>query len=303
MSNTVGIDIGGTSAKLGIVDRDGYVLARARVPTGYDIRAEELVERLAGAIGTLLTKLDASALGVAAPGMRRDDGEGVVNVTNLPQIDGFELRGALQRWTGLPTALDNDANAAAMGEYRFGAGRGIERLLVMTIGTGIGGGMTVGGQVHRVACGGLGDPGHVVVAPGGPRCGCGGRGCVETLAAVPAILRRAGERRGTPFAYLGEVVAAAQHGEPAGAETLREAGHLLGTALATLTHLLAPQRILIGGGGIEAAGDLLLDPIREALFDHVQPYLGERLSLRRAELGNDAGVVGAAALATARVLL
>ncbi len=296
-SHLIGIDIGGTGAKLGFVDAEGTVLARARVPTGYDVTGDQLVEALMRAVQGLRAQLDATSLGVAAPGMRRPDGEGVVNVTNLPHIDGYPLREALENATGLPTVLDNDANAAALGEYRFGAGQGISRLLVMTVGTGIGGGMVVDGAIHRIACQGLGDPGHVIVSPGGPRCGCGGRGCVETLAAVPAILRRAETLRGSAFGSLGEVVAAARAGDPAAGTALREAGSLLGTALATLTHLLAPERILLGGGGIDAAEELLIEPIRASLFDHVQPYLGERLSLRRAALGNDAGLIGAAALA------
>lgn len=295
MSNRVGIDIGGTSAKLALVGEDGRILARAQVLTGADLSAEELVRLLAEAVRSLAAE-GALGLGVAAPGMRRADGEGVINVTNLPHIDGFPLRAELESATGLHTVLDNDANAAAMGEYRFGAGRGVGRLMVLTVGTGIGAGMVVDGQVHRVAYEGLGDPGHVIVRQNGPRCGCGGHGCVETLAAVPAIIRRAEELQGSAYVTLGAVVQAARQGESAAAKALRECGELIGIALTTHLHLLGPERILLGGGGLDAAEELLMEPIEHSLRAHGQPFLLERLTLGRAQLGNDAGVVGAAAL-------
>lgn len=294
----IGLDIGGTSAKIGLVDEEGRVLRRAQVPTGREQPADPLVEQFAAAVRTLLDGEPASGLGVAAPGMRRADGEGVVNVSNLPLLDGYPLRERLESLTGLPTRIDNDANAAAVGEYRFGAGRGAARLLVVTVGTGIGAGMVVNGAVHRVSWEGLGDPGHVIVEPDGPECACGGRGCAETLAAVPAMVRRANAAGvpGETYPDLQAVVLAARGGRDGASRALRESGRIIGVALATLTHVLAPERILLGGGGLDAAEELLLDPIREALFRHVQPFLGDRLTLGRAALGNDAGVIGAAAL-------
>ena len=294
----IGIDIGGTSAKLGLVDASGRIVRRAQEPTGAELPAGEMVERLAEQVQDLRKGLGVEGLGVAAPGMRRADGEGVVNVTNLPLIDGYPLRERLSEATGLPVTLDNDANAAAMGEFRFGGGKGAARLMVLTVGTGIGAGMVVGGQVHRVAWQGLGDPGHVIVKKNGPPCGCGGRGCVEVIAAVPAIIRRAEELQGPGPVYgtLRFIVEAARKGEPAAVQALRESGEWIGMALATHLHLLAPERILLGGGGLDAAEELLMDPIRESLNAHGQPFLLERLTLGRAPLGNDAGVIGAAAL-------
>lgn len=298
MSLRIGIDIGGTSAKLGVVDAAGTIRRRAQVPTGADLPADDLVAQLGAAVFDLRAGEPAIGLGVAAPGMRRADGEGVINVTNLPHIDGYPLRERLEAATGLPTVLDNDANAAAMGEFRFGGGQGVGRLMVVTIGTGIGAGMVVDGKVHRVAYEGLGDPGHVIVRQNGPKCGCGGHGCVEVLAAVPAIVRRADELVGPGPVYgtLGIVVEAARKGEPAASRALGECGELIGMALATHLHLLGPERILLGGGGLDAAEDLLFEPIRRSLWAHAQPFLLERLTLGRAKLGNDAGVVGAAAL-------
>jgi glucokinase len=291
-----GIDIGGTSAKLGLVDGEGRVVRRSQAPTGRELAADDLVERLSGALVELLAGDPVGGLGVAAPGCRRTDGEGVVNVTNLPHIDGYPLRARLEEATGLRTVLDNDANAAAMGEYRYGDGKGAERLLVVTVGTGIGAGMVVDGAVHRVSWQGLGDPGHVIVQARGPICACGAKGCVEALASVPAIVRRAGELRGAAFPDLGTVIDAARRGEAPAVQALGEAGNHLGVALVTLTHVLGPDRICLGGGGMDAAEDLLMEPTSEAFRHHVQPFFGERVTLGRARLGNDAGLIGAAAL-------
>jgi len=295
--NRIGIDIGGTSAKLGLVDGAGTVLRRTQTPTGRDLDGDALVERLVEAVASLQTEETAAGLGVAAPGFRRADGEGVVNVSNMPLIDGYPLRTRLEERTGLPTVLDNDANAAAMGEHRFGGGQGVARLLVMTVGTGIGAGMVVDGAVHRVSWEGLGDPGHVLVQAGGRKCACGAHGCMETVAGVPAIVRHASELASHPYAHIGEVVQAAREGRGPAAHALADAGRWLGMGLATLVHVLGPDRILLGGGGLDAAEELLMEPIRNSLFAHVQPFLGERLTLARAALGNDAGLVGAAALA------
>jgi glucokinase len=135
-----------------------------------------------------------------------------------------------------------------------------------------------------------------VVQRPGPECGCGGRGCVEAIASVPALMRQAAAL-GLADNEFGELVAAASSGHEVASTVLREGGEWIGMALATLVHILGPNRILLGGGGLDAAEDLLLAPIREALFAHVQPFLAERLTLGRAALGNDAGLVGAAALA------
>lgn len=294
--NRIGIDIGGSSAKVGVVAPDGQVLRREQIPTHRDLSGEALTDLLSAAV-TRLGDQDTSALGVAAPGFRRPDGEGVINVGNLPQLDGLPLRSRLEAATDLPTVLDNDANAAALGEFRYGAGQGVDRLLVMTIGTGLGAGMVVGGAVHRVCAEGLGDPGHIILRPSGPKCTCGGRGCAEVLAAVPAIRKRTAELRGEETVpEYGAVVEAARAGDRAAEQALTEAGQMIGLTLTSLVHVLGPEVILLGGGGLDAAEGLLFAPIRKTLFAHVQPYFGQHLQLGRAALGNDAGLVGAAAL-------
>ncbi len=293
----IGIDIGGSSAKLGVVDR-GRILARDQVPTGRELAFPAMVEALAAAVGRLRdsSELTVERIGVAAPGFAAPDGSGVVNVTNLPQLDGAPLRDELTAAAGLPVRVDNDANAAALGEYRYGAGTSAARLMVVTVGTGIGAGMVVGGAVLRASWQGLGDPGHVVVLRDGPRCACGARGCLEALAAVPATLRRAAGLGGAypDFAALAD---AARTAPGPARDALTESGRWLGAGLATLTHVLGPERILLGGGAVDAAGDLLLQAVEASFREHAQPFLLARLTLGRAALGNDAGILGAAAVA------
>ncbi|MBI3910568.1 MAG: ROK family protein [Armatimonadetes bacterium] len=298
-SFALGIDIGGTTAKLALVTSAGQIVARAQVPTGRKLGAEDLVADLATATGRLLVPITSGptvvGVGVAAPGFRAPDGSGVVNVSNLPTLDGFPLRERLAAALGLPVIIDNDANAAALAEYRFGDRQGARRLHLVTVGTGIGSGLIVDGEVLRVSWGGLGDSGHVVVQRDGRPCACGGTGCLETLAAVPAMVRAA-QAAGVGVEDFRALAAAARAGEPLALAAIREAAGWLGMGLAALTHVLGPERILLGGGATDALGDLLLEPVRASFARHCQPFLRVRVTFGRARLGNDAGVIGAAAL-------
>lgn len=306
----LGIDVGGTTAKLGTVDAAGQIRGRAAVPTGAALTAESLVSSIAAAAGPLLERardegLEVATAGLALPGMLYPDRSAVRNVTNLPGLSHAPLRDWLAETLGLTVALDNDACAAALGEYRYGAGPGADRLLVVTVGTGIGAGMVVDGAVFRTSQGCLGDPGHVIVDRDGPRCGCGGRGCLEAIAAAPAIVRHAARRAvedpasalaqlPAPF-EVRDVARVAEAGDPAARAVLAEAGRWLGMGLTSLLHVLSPDRILIGGGVAEAGG-LLLDPLREAMLDHGMPFLTRGLRIDRAALTADAGLLGAAAV-------
>jgi glucokinase len=307
---SLGIDVGGTTAKLGMVDDAGRVRWRAAVPTGHALTADELISRLVEAAGPLLEQARAAGLemvaaGLALPGMLCPDRSGVRNVTNLPGLNDAPLRDRLAERLGVPVALDNDACAAALGEYRYGAGQGAERLLVVTVGTGVGAGMVVDGSVFRTSQGCLGDPGHVIVAPDGPRCGCGGRGCLEVMAAAPAIERRAAAvaaaepasalARLTPPLAVPEVARLAESGDSAARRVLEETGRWLGMGLVSLLHILSPQRIVIGGGVAES-GELLLNPLRTAMMDYGMPFLTRHLEVQRAALTADAGILGAAAV-------
>jgi glucokinase len=306
----LGIDVGGTTAKLGIVEAAGQIRGRATVPTGFQLSAEGLIARLTEAARPLLDQaaqagLEIRTVGLALPGMLLPDRSGVRNVTNMPGLNNAPLRDRLAETIGLAVELDNDACAAALGEYRYGAGRGAERLLVVTIGTGVGAGMVVDGAVFRTSQGCLGDPGHVIVAPEGPRCGCGGRGCLEVMAAAPAIARHAAamgaERPDSALARLArpidvaDIARAAAAGDEAARVVLASAGRWLGIGLVSLLHVLGPERILLGGGVAEA-GDLLLDSLRATIDDYGMPFLTRPLTVARAALTVDAGLLGAAAV-------
>ena len=304
----IGIDVGGTKINAFRVTRDGTVAERTSKPTPADDEVATL-SAMVELARSLLTP-DVIAVGVGAAGMI-DSKEGVLGFApnlawrNLPIAE--RMRDAL----GLPCQVDNDASMAAYGEYRFGAGRGYRHLLLVTVGTGIGGGIVSDGRLFRGANGFASEIGHIIVEPGGPLCGCGNHGCWEQVAAGRAIDRMGREearehehsilRRlagGDPDEVTGELVTqAAMQGDDAAKRILAEAGRRLGQGIAGLVNVLDPQVVVVGGGAI-VAGDLLLDPARVAFLDAVEgPEYRPRVPIVPAELGNDAGAVGAATLA------
>ena len=304
----IGIDVGGTKINAFRVTRDGTIAERTSRPTPADDEAATL-SAMVELARSLLTS-DVIAVGVGAAGMI-DSKEGVLGFApnlawrNLPIAE--RMRDAL----GLPCQVDNDASMAAYGEFRFGAGRGYRHLLLVTVGTGLGGGIVSDGRLFRGANGFASEIGHIIVEPGGPLCGCGNHGCWEQVAAGRAIDRMGREearehehsilRRlagGDPDEVTGELVTqAAMQGDDAAKRILAEAGRRLGQGIAGLVNVLDPQIVVVGGGAI-VAGDLLLDPARAAFLDAVEgPEYRPRVPIVPAELGNDAGAVGAATLA------
>ena len=304
----IGIDVGGTKINAFRVTRDGTVAERTSRPTPADDEAATL-SAMVELARSLLTP-DVIAVGVGAAGMI-DSKEGVLGFApnlawrNLPIAE--RMRDAL----GLPCQVDNDASMAAYGEFRFGAGRGYRHLLLVTVGTGLGGGIVSDGRLFRGANGFASEIGHIIVEPGGPLCGCGNHGCWEQVAAGRAIDRMGREearehehsilRRlagGDPDEVNGELVTqAAKQGDDAATGILAEVGRRLGQGIAGLVNVLDPQVVVVGGGAI-VAGDLLLDPARAAFLDAVEgPEFRPRVPIVPAELGNDAGAVGAATLA------
>ena len=304
----IGIDVGGTKINAFRVTRDGTIAERTSRPTPADDESATLSAMIE--LARTLTTPDVIAVGVGAAGMI-DAKEGVLRFApnlawrNLPIAE--RMRDAL----GLPCQVDNDASMAAYGEFRFGAGRGYRHLLLVTVGTGLGGGIVSDGRLFRGANGFAAEIGHVIVEPGGPLCGCGNRGCWEQVAAGRAIDRMGREearehehsilRRlagGDPDEVTGELVTqAAKQGDDAAKGILAEVGRRLGQGIAGLVNVLDPQVVVVGGGAI-VAGDLLLDPARAAFLDAVEgPEFRPRVPIVPAELGNDAGAVGAATLA------
>jgi glucokinase len=277
-----GVDIGGTKC-LGILLRDGEVVASARRPT-------PSAEDLPAVIADLLDELGPwDTLGVGAPGLVTLDG--VVRASpNLTHADEFPLRALLEARLARPVVVANDATVAALAEWRHGAGRGTRDMWMVTLGTGIGGGLVQGGRLQFGARGYAGEIGHMVVQPDGIPCRCGRRGCWERYASGSGLANLAGGMHGE------EVVARAAAGEPAALEVVARFARWVGIGLSNLANMTDPDAIVIGGGLVEAA-DTLMGPIRAAFADALYASDHRELpDLRVAQLGERAGAVGAALL-------
>jgi glucokinase len=304
----VGIDVGGTKINALRVARDGEILDRRSVPTPADDEEATLAAMIE--LARAVVTEDVLAIGVGAAGLV-DATEGALRFApNLAWRDlaiADRMRAALE----LPCQVDNDANAAAFAEYRFGAGRGFRHMLLVAVGTGIGGGIVSDGRLFRGANGFAAEIGHFIVEPGGPLCGCGNRGCWEQVAAGRAIDRlgrEAAREHGRsilarlagndPEKVTGRLVTeAARQGDEAAVRVLSEVGLRLGEGIGGLVNILDPQIVVVGGGAI-LAGDLLLEPARAAFHEAVQaPEYRPRVPIVAAQLGPDAGAVGAGALA------
>jgi glucokinase len=307
----IGVDAGGTKVAGLVVDCDdgGEIVGRRQVETPAT-DAELTVEAVVQVARDLLgAHADVAAVGVGAAGMVGLDGV-VRFAPNIAWRDAA-LASRVSSALGLPAHVDNDANVAAWGEFRFGAGRGSKDMLLVTVGTGIGGGIVIGGRPFRGAHGFAAEIGHVIVEPGGPRCGCGNLGCWEQVASGRAIDRlgrvAAAEHPGSALTRLAggdpqqvtgvHVTTAARAGDTAALGVIGEVGRRLGQGIAGLVNILDPDIVVVGGGAMEA-GDLLLGPTREGFSDAVMaPEQRPEVALVPAALENDAGAVGAADLA------
>lgn len=317
MSICVGVDIGGTKISGSAVSAAGAVLHQARRDTPAQ-EPDEIVHAVADLVAELQRDLEGGrveAVGVACAGFIDRRGENVLFAPNLAWRDE-PLKARLEEVAGLPVVLENDANAAAWGEFRFGVARAVDDMTMVTLGTGVGGGIVVAGELLRGAGGMAAEVGHLRVVPDGHRCGCGNRGCWEVYASGSALVREARELvaggsphagaladacQGDPARLDGATVTdVARAGDPAAIELLEDVGRWTGEGLASLAAVLDPALLVIGGG-VSAAGDLVLEPARAA-FGRNLTGRGYRTApeLVAAALGNDAGMIGAADLAARR---
>jgi glucokinase len=305
----IGVDLGGTKMLLGVLDPDSKVLWESReASTGQT--EDELVELLIREVGEARAAREGVAgVGLGIPATINHDKGIAVSAVNLP-LEDVPIRDLVRERTGLPAFVDNDATVAALAEHLYGAARGAENAVMLTIGTGIGGGLILGGEIYRGSTGAGAELGHTVIEAGGPPCqgNCPGRGCVETLASGTALGREgraAAERE--PDSAIGAMLAG---GETIDGKAVTEAalggdatargvfdliGSRLGVALTSFANIFEPEVFVIGGGVI-AAGDLLLDPARRVLEERALPPM-KRIPVVAAELGADAGMIGAAAMA------
>ena len=304
-------DFGGTNLRAALVSDTGEVFVRHEVSTQPDASAEAVLER----ITELLTHVrDAGseppvAASLAVAGLIDAEGGTVMVSPNIPAFRNLALTAPLSERLGIPVSIENDASAAALGEYRFGAGKGTRHLLHATLGTGIGGGIVGDGRLYRGAHGLAGEIGHIVLDPAGPPCGCGARGCLEAIAGGVAFGRRAQrliESGAAPIlaeiatgrpATAGDLGEAARRGEVAAIAEIRNGGHTIGLGLGSIVNILNPDMVTLSGG-LLGMGDLLLDPLRAAMAS-IAYGPASSTPVRTSQLGEDAGLLGAAAVALA----
>ncbi len=310
----VGVDLGGTNIKAGVLDADAKVLCSLSVPTevpkGRDAVVANIVVSAQQAIAQAgVNRAKVAGIGIGSPGPLSHRKGLVINPGNLPCLKDVPLRQIVTERTGIQSTLENDANAAAFGEYWAGAGKGVSDLVMFTLGTGVGGGVIVAGRLLRGFFENGAELGHIVVQPGGRKCSCGQLGCVEAyssayfLARVAEEMIRAGEasslkaRVAAGEMLMAEhIVEAAKAGDALAMKVWDQACYYLGVAIVNMQHVTNPERVVLAGGLI-AAGDYLLDRVRKYAKQISWTLLDDLPEIRIAALGNDAGFIGAAGCA------
>lgn len=314
MTKRIGIDVGGTNVKIALVDGEGKIIYSNSVPTYAQMGYEYTVNNIKQAIRDLMKETNTDAkeiegIGFDFPG-QVDYKTGVVKLApNIPGWVNVPIAQMIEEEFNIPTRIDNDVRCAALGELKFGAGKGCENFVCITVGTGIGSGLVINGQLVRGAANAAGEIGHIKLQMnGGPICGCGDTGCLEAFASGPSIVAMAQEYlkggKSTKFREMagadGEitpyiVAKAAEAGDPVAKRIFEIIGTYIGMGLVSVINLLNPEKVIIGGG-VAAAGDLLLDPIRKTIKERAMVVAGNSVEIVPAELGNSAGVIGASML-------
>jgi glucokinase len=307
----IGIDLGGTQIKGGLVGGDGRIIADQSVPTGASEPAGHTLGQMASLIRVLMEKAErpksVAGVGIGLAG-QVDHEKGVyVEGPNVPNWKNVPVTREIERIIDLPVVIDNDAHVAALGEYAYGAGRGVAAMLMVTLGTGVGGCVVLDGRLYRGKNNTAGEFGHTTIQHDGPLCACGRRGCVEAFIGTQGILRRTREKLMLDRSsilhgvspnemeprHVGE---AAEKGDLAAQAVLRDIGEYLGAGLANVVNLLNIEKAVIGGG-VSNAGEWIFQSARERLAKDALKVPGGNVQLVRASLGNLAGIVGAAKLA------
>ncbi|HDQ70764.1 MAG TPA: ROK family protein [Chloroflexi bacterium] len=315
----VGVDLGGTKISTALVDVNGQIIAHDYRETQADKGQAVVIDRMLDAVRQVMEQADipkaqVRAVGIGAPGPLDIHAGVVIAPPNLPGWRDVPLKELIEERVGIKTFLENDANAAALAEHRFGAGQGCDHVIYVTVSTGVGGGLILDGKLYHGAEGAAGEVGHITILPNGPLCGCGNRGCLEALASGTAIAKRAREvvSRGAPtvIAELADgdperitaklVAEAAEQGDFEARKILSEAMNYLGIGIASLVNLFNPQVIVIGGG-LSNLGERLLEPVRRGVARHAFAAPARTVQVVLAELGDKSGVLGAAAAALTQI--
>lgn len=312
MGYTVGIDIGGTKVLGGVVDETGAVIRRARRDTPVE-GGVALTQAIADVALELMKDSEIESVGVSVAAFISADRKTILATPNIKDWNGVNLDYELTSRIGLPVVIENDANSAAWGEFKFGAGRGKENILMLTVGTGIGGGIVINSNLHRGSFGIAAEIGHLRIVPNGLLCGCGAHGCFEQYGSGTALVRHAREAleeqpdRASNILNRGDgliagvkgsaITEAARDGDELALSIFETTGDYLGAGIASLAVILDPEAVVIGGGVIDA-GDILLNPIRSSVEKYM-PFARKHPhpQIVAAQLGNEAGLVGVADLA------
>lgn len=308
----IGVDLGGTNIAAAVVDEKGKILLKISNPTMVREGQEGTIQRLIETIRELVTKYKLNGeyigIGIGVPGVC-DIPNGIVKFAPNLFWKDIPIKDILQKEFNIPTFIDNDANAAALGEAWSGSGKGKKHIVCITIGTGVGSGLILNGGIFHGAQS-AGEIGHVTVLEDGPLCNCGNKGCLETLTAAPAIAKAAKKAvlsgketllskyvKGGDFTGLTakEVFESAKAGDHVAETIVQEVANYLGLTLANVINILNPEQIIIGGG-VAAAGDTLFNPLKKVIKERSLTDLYNNVEIVPARLGNDAGIIGAAAL-------
>ncbi len=303
---TLAIDVGGTNIKLALVDRRGKIKSKKVFPT-YKHHKKGLIIDLLFYIENLLLELklkknDLSGVGIGLPGIV-DTSRGLVHsLTNIAGFKNVPLKNILEKKLLWPVFIDNDSNLMALGEYRFGAGQGSRNIVCLTLGTGVGGGLIINGKLYRGSYFSAGELGHIPLSETGLRCNCGGWGCLETYLGNTYLVKEAQDKIDNRRTVLSKVnltpekiTLAAKKGDKLAIEIWEKAGERLGTALVGIVNLLNPEKIIIGGG-LAQAGRFLFNPIRKTIKQRAMYFPAKKVKILKAQLGENAGLIGAAVL-------
>jgi glucokinase len=308
----VGVDLGGTNLKLGLVSAEGELLLRHSAATEADRGPDHVLVRIADAVRALCDAVpiglaDVSAVGLGTPGSMDSKAGVVVFAPNLPGWRNVPARGRLREQIGRPVVLENDANVAAYGEFRCGAGRAVENLVLLTLGTGIGGGIVLDGRLFRGTTDTGAELGHMIVHHGGRRCGCGNRGCLEAYVSATAVVARTRERieAGESSALVRtrdltcrDIFEAAGAGDALAKRIVEETADYLASGIISILHILNPEMVVLTGG-MMGAGEEFLEGVRRRVRETAFERASSACEIRWSMLGGDAGILGAALAAEA----
>ena len=307
----VGVDLGGTNVVSGLITEDGEIWARDKRPTRVNEGREAIIESITGSIGAAMgkggiTSKELTGIGIGSPGPLNPFTGVVISPSNLPPMYNMPLKEIIEAHFGVPMALDNDANVVAYGEKWKGAGKDVDDFMCVTLGTGVGGGAVCGGQLMRGFNGNALEIGHITIDCKGPRCGCGNRGCLELYASSTGMVRLTREKLKAihPKTALVDhegletknIYDAAQAGDTFAREMFEEVGYYLGMGLVSAINLLNVEVIALTGG-LAGAGELIFDPVRRTIAEYGLEGVKEYIRITHVELGEDAGLLGAAKIA------